>query len=169
MQIKSLLILASLMITLSFSPNQPRAADMEHSDEEAAVLATVQRFFETLMSKDVATARTLLDPEGDFISVRWDDAGERIIRRTSIGEYLQGLAAGTTPYLERMWDPEVRIRGPIATVWAPYDFHIEGIFSHCGIDAFQLLHTEAGWIITGATYTVERDGCGDSPLGPPGS
>jgi hypothetical protein len=31
-------------------------------------------------------------------------------------------------------------------------------------DAFQLPPTEAGWIITGGTYTVERTGCPESPL-----
>ena len=67
----------------------------------------------------------------------------------------------------RAWDSEVRIRGPIPTEWTPYDFHIDGKFSHCGVDAFQLLQTPTGSVITGGTYTVERAGCKASPLGPP--
>jgi hypothetical protein len=164
--IKSLLLLLPVVMTLSCS-HSPKADDPEYSEEEIAVLTTVQRFFETLMTKDVAIARAVLDPEGDFVSVRWNEDGERVVRRTSISDYLQGLESGTDAYLERMWDSEVRIRGPIATVWTPYDFHIDGNFSHCGVDAFQLLRTDTGWIITGATYTAERTGCGESPLGPP--
>jgi len=164
--IKSLLLLLAVVMTPSCS-HSPKAVVPEYSDDEIAVLTTVQRFFETLMTKDVATARSVLDPEGDFISVRWNEDGERVVRRTSISDYLKSLESGTGAYLERMWESEVRVRGPIAIVWTPYDFHVDGNFSHCGVDAFQLLRTEAGWIITGATYTVERTGCEESPLGPP--
>lgn len=140
----------------------------ERTDEETAVLVAVQQFFETMTGKDPAGAREVLDPEGDFVSVRWSEDGERIVRRSSNQAYLDGLEGEAEVYLERMWDSEVRVHGPIATVWTPYDFHIDGQFSHCGVDVFQLLLTEAGWTITGGTYTVERVGCPESPLGPPG-
>jgi len=58
---------------------------------------------------------------------------------------------------ERMWNPEVRIRGFIASVWTPYDFWSDGKFSHCGVDAFNLIKTDEGWRIAGGTYTVERE------------
>jgi len=51
-------------------------------------------------------------------------------------------------------------------VWTPYDFWVDGKFSHCGIDIFDLVKTAEGWKISGATYTVERTGCAASPLGP---
>ena len=34
------------------------------------------------------------------------------------------LVLQARPMYERMWDPEVRIDGPVATLWAPYDFYI---------------------------------------------
>ena len=54
---------------------------------------------------------------------------------------------------ERIWNPEVRVNGLIATVWAPYDFWIDGKFSHCGVDQFDLIKTEEGWKIAGGVYT----------------
>lgn len=132
-----------------------------------AVLTAVERFFETMTAKDAAGARAVLDPEGDFVSVRWNDGGEAVVRRVSNRDYLESLPGETAAYLERVWDSDVRIHGPIAVVWTPYDFHIDGAFSHCGIDVFNLLRTDAGWVITGGTYTVERTGCAPSPLGPP--
>lgn len=167
MRRKSVLSLMAVAMTLSCS-HDPQSANRERTDEEAAVLLAVERFFETMTSKDAAGARAVLDPEGDFVSVRWNEDGERVVRRSSIREYLERLEAEKETYLERMWESEVRIHAPIAVVWTPYDFHIDGKLSHCGIDAFQLLQTEAGWIITTGTYTVERTGCRTSPLGPPG-
>ena len=50
--------------------------------------------------------------------------------------------------------------------FSPYDFHRNGTFSHCGVDAFSLLKTTDGWKSTGTMYTFERTGCEDHPLGP---
>jgi len=50
-------------------------------------------------------------------------------------------------------------------VWAPYDFWRDGKFSHCGVDAFDLIKTDEGWKIAGGGYTLESK-CEPSPLGP---
>jgi hypothetical protein len=52
-------------------------------------------------------------------------------------------------------------------VWAPYDFHIDGQRTHCGVEAFALIRRDSVWQIAGITYTVERRNCSASPLGPP--
>jgi hypothetical protein len=158
------LVLAATSLSCS---RDLQVATHERTEDEAAALMAVQQFFETMTSKNATGARAVLDPEGDFVSVRWTDEGEPIVRRTTNEAYLQGLERGSETYLERMWESEVRVHGPIAVVWTRYDFHIDGKFSHCGIDVFQLLRTETGWTITGGTYTVERTGCAESPLGPP--
>ncbi|TDI37762.1 MAG: nuclear transport factor 2 family protein [Acidobacteria bacterium] len=136
------------------------------SAEEKAVLAAVQGFFDSMVTKDAEAAKKILIPEGRLFSVRVQD-GKKIVRSSSNQDFIDGLAKSDATWLERMWDPEVRIRGDIATVWTPYDFHINGKFSHCGIDAFDLVKKDGAWMISGGTYTVERTGCTDSPLGPP--
>jgi len=156
-----------LLVELKGSP-AAAPAELRRSAEEAEVLSAVQQFFDSMAARDEVAAGRVLDPEGDFVSVRWTEDGRRVDRRTSFRDYLESLGAGTEAYLERIWDAEVRIRGPIAEIWAPYDFHLDRAFRHCGIDALHLLRTERGWILTGGTYTVERANCPESPLGPPG-
>jgi hypothetical protein len=141
------------------------AATLASTPAEAAVLAAVQSFFDSMAAKDVEAAREVLVPEGRFFSVRIID-GEKVVRSLTNEEYLDGLAKSEGDWLERMWDPEVRIRGDLATVWTAYDFHLNGEFSHCGVDAFNLMKIEGTWRITGGSYTVEREGCEASPLGP---
>jgi hypothetical protein len=132
--------------------------------EREAVLKTVQAFFDTMAAKDVEGARKILILEGRFNALRMQD-GKWSIRTFSTDEYLKTLGNGKQAMRERMWNPEVRIRGPIATVWTPYDFWIDGKFSHCGIDAFDLVKTDEGWKLTGGNYTIEAK-CDPSPLGP---
>jgi|APFre7841882724_1041349.scaffolds.fasta_scaffold63712_2 hypothetical protein len=35
---------------------------------------------------------------------------------------------------ERYWSPTVLVRGPIAVVWAPYEFWEDGMTSHCDVE-----------------------------------
>jgi hypothetical protein len=62
-------------------------------------------------------------------------------------------------YRERYWSPEVRIRGGIAVVWAPYEFRIDGETSHCGVDVFDFVKIDGEWRVSNAMWTVEPDAC----------
>ncbi len=130
--------------------------------DREAVLTTVQAFFDTMTAKDVEGARKILMPQGRFHAVRMRDGN---IRSFSNEEYFADLQAAKQTMRERIWNPEVRVHGAIATVWTPYDFWIGGKYSHCGIDAFDLVKTDEGWKIAGGSYTLEEK-CEPSPLGP---
>ena len=75
------------------------------------------------------------------------------------------IRAVGTPH-EAVWDErlrseEVRIDGPLASVWTEYSFYAGADFSHCGVNAFQLARTADGWRIIALTDTRRRDGCPD--------
>ena len=99
-------------------------------------------------------------PEGRVVGV-----GEKRTSNISQEEFAARLATTKdSGYLERMWNPKVNIRGSIANVWADYDFHLNGKFTHCGIDSFSLVKSGGTWKIAGIVYTVETAGCAPSPL-----
>lgn len=132
--------------------------------ERDAVLKTVQTFFDTMTAKDVEGARAILQPQGRFHAIRIRD-GKPDVRAFSNEEYFADLKASKQQMRERIWEPEVRVSGLIAAVRAPYDFWLDGKFSHCGVDQFDLIKTEDGWKIAGGVYTLEAK-CPPSPLGP---
>jgi hypothetical protein len=155
--------LVATTFALCLSAAQTGAAT---SVDEQAVLDTVQRFFDAMADRDVDSTSEVVFSEGRFFSIREED-GVKVIRSFTNQEYMEGLADREPNVVERMWDPEVRIHGGVATVWTPYDFYLDGEFHHCGIDAFDLVNDGTGWKITGGVYTVETSGCAQSPLGPP--
>ena len=132
--------------------------------EREAVMKTVQAFFDTMTARDVDGARQILQPQGRFHAMTMKD-GKPDVRAFANEEYFAQLQASKQKMQERIWNPDVRINGLIANVSAPYDFWIDGKFSHCGVDAFDLIKTEDGWKIAGGVYTVESR-CAPSPLGP---
>ena len=132
--------------------------------EREAVMKTMQAFFDTMTAHDVEGARQILQPQGRFHAMSMTD-GKPDVRAFANEEYFAQLQASKQKMQERIWNPDVRINGLIANVTAPYDFWIDGKFSHCGVDAFDLIKTEDGWKIAGGVYTVESQ-CAPSPLGP---
>jgi hypothetical protein len=130
-----------------------------------SVIATVNEFFRSMTAKDTAAARRVEREDGVSFAVRVRPESTTISRNTT-ERYLQQLANMRDTYVERMWEPTVLIHGPIAVVWAPYDIHRNGQFVHCGVDAFTLIRSKAGWQIATTSYTAEPVGCKPSPLGP---
>jgi hypothetical protein len=154
----SRIICSFVAIALLSLPRQARAQD------SAAVVTVVQQLFDGMASRDTALLRKILLPGASIVSLGSRSGAPNVTMRTD-ADFVKGMGSGTDKLLERIWTPTVMIRNAIATLWAPYDFHINGKFSHCGIDAFSLLKTADGWRIANITYTSERTGCEPSPLG----
>jgi hypothetical protein len=160
-----LFLLAMVSLLLHVPQLAGRVAAQAGSADERDVLAVVQKMFDAMARCDAATARAISMPEGRLY--RLTVGSDESVRSSTFEEFSASLGKCGRKMLERMWSPQVRVHKGIATVWAPYDFWLDGAFSHCGIDSFELAKTSAGWTFTGGLYTVERTGCAPSPLGPP--
>jgi len=154
------LLIGSVLLGCSQSDETLHEAAL--SAEEQLVVTVVERLFNGIESQDTVLLAQLLDAGAQLVSVREVDGAPRWTRRTKV-DFLTGIATNDVTMIERMWDPEVRIDGDVATLWAPYDFHIDGEFSHCGYDGFHLTRQEGRWIISTITYTVRTTGCEYAP------
>lgn len=131
--------------------------------EETDAIATAQHLFDAMAAHNADAARALFTPGAPLTSIR---ANGEISNSTS-EQFVSHVGAAKDTWLERMWNPKVLIRGSLAVVWADYDFHLNGKFSHCGVDSFTLVKGSEGWKISAVAYTTETSGCEPSPLGPP--
>ena len=135
-------------------------------EEREAVLEVLSRFFDAMTRRDPGVWRKIMLPDGMTYSQRHQpDGSKELARRTNLF-LIENLSQGTGLLQERIWEPVVMVHRSIAVVWAPYDFHIDGKFSHCGVDVFELLKVSGKWKLGNALWTVERDRCEPSPLGP---
>jgi hypothetical protein len=151
------LILAALAATLGASPAFAQ-------DDRADILATVQRLFDGMQRRDTALLRSAFIPGAKLVGVRTRQDGQSVVQQVTEQQFAEFVARDTRgTWLERTFDPEVRIDGTLATVWTAYDFHLGTEFSHCGVDAFQLLKTADGWRIISLADTFQRTGCPARP------
>lgn len=135
------------------------ASDAEDGGgDHGAVLRATDALFQAMQARDTAALRTLMHPRAQIVSVAATGTAVR-----SADEWIRGLSRSTDELIERMWDPEVRIDGDLATLWAPYDFHLGERFSHCGMDAFQFVREGGAWKMIAVTFTRRTTGCEERP------
>lgn len=132
------------------------------SDEDA-VLKVVQKTFDAMAAHDGVALYEVFLPEATIVAVLPDGK----LRQIRGDEFIQRTVSSQEKILERMWDAMVSVNAGVATLVAPYDFHREGKFSHCGVDAVTLLKTPSGWRISHIFFTMVTEGCPASPLGKP--
>lgn len=163
-----LLALALLSVFLvQASQARAQAPTPGPGSTEAELIRMAEEFMRALSAKDTATLSGLMVEDATLHSVREGAEGPEI-RLSTRADFLNSLGGDERELLERIWDPTVLVSGSVAVVLAPYDFYVEGQFSHCGTDVFTFLKGAEGWRVTGVTYDVIREGCPPSPLGPPG-
>jgi hypothetical protein len=129
-------------------------------NERAAILEVAEKVFAAVNTQNPDDWRALQLPQGTTLSFRPHASGEQEMRMASNEEFIAGLQKNEHDYRE-FWtaEPTVLIRGPIAVVWGAYEFTIDGKFSHCGIDAIDMVKLEGEWKVANIMWTVEKDNC----------
>ena len=62
---------------------------------------------------------------------------------------------------ERITFDVVKVDGPLAIAWTPYNFYYKGQFSHCGVNSFQLVRFNGEWKIQYLIDTRKKQGCSE--------
>ena len=126
-------------------------AHMPTEAESADILAVLQEFFDGLAGDPELIANAV---EPNIVMQSTDARGGTVVFGSSTLEgLLQRVETSEVLMTERMWDPEVRVAGALATVWTPYDFYVGSEFSHCGIDVATLMRRDGGWKIINLNWT----------------
>jgi len=138
-------------------------AGPDRSEVETQILAVVDASLERISEEDFEGLAGLL-AEGAIV------AGVREGRPPSVRTRAEEAATRTDADLvERGFDADVRISGPVAMAWVPYDFYRDGTWSHCGVDVYSIARIEGAWKIVSIVYSVEQPpACRRHPDGPPG-
>jgi len=144
-----------LSISLAVAPAPAQSLEDE-------VLEVVDRLMMSIGDADSVTAASLFHPEARLVII---DSGteRRSVRVSPTQAFTSTVAQSAGRFEERVWDPQVLFDGDLALVWAPYDFHVDGQFSHCGVDAFHLTRGAEGWRFISIIYTRRTEGCERPP------
>lgn len=141
---------------------EERTEPVDEAADEAAVLAVVHGLFDAMRAKDVAAVESSFHPDARLVTTAYQD-GEPVVASVPASRLVRSVASAPGDLNEVIWGEEVRIRDNLATVWTEYNFFMDDELHHCGVNAFQLARTSAGWTIVQISDTRRAEGCTPRP------
>jgi hypothetical protein len=122
------------------------------------VLKVVTNLFDGMRKKDTTLMRSQFAPQARLMSAHTQN-GNPVVSESPIDGWLASVGRSQQSLDERIFDPEVRVDGNLATAWMKYEFWANNAFSHCGYNSFQLARTSGGWKIIHVADSRRTDGC----------
>jgi Putative lumazine-binding len=148
---KSIVIITAL-ITCSFVS---RAQTTEDS-----VKVAVKLLFDGMMSSDSAKIQNAFADSAILQSISIKD-GKIVIQNEMVKDFVASISKLPKDAAdERILFETIKIDGPLASVWTPYKFYYKGVFSHCGVDSYQLVRINGVWKIQYLIDTRRKIPCG---------
>ncbi len=146
------LVLAAFIICCSVT-----AAQNRQELEEELIKEKVDQFFRALEKQDTVLLKKLWFQEGQV----WTIDNTTQARTHSMRFFKEDLKRFDPKIVlqERALSYEIKVHNGMAMAWIPYEFHVNGKFSHCGVDIFSLLKKDQDWKFISASYTVEEKDC----------
>lgn len=128
------------------------AAGQSTSD---SVCQRVQTLFDAMRRSDAATVKDCFTATARLETVKAGGLETETIE--NFAQLFAKLSPGDAD--ERIEFEAVHIDGDLATVWTPYQFYFRSKFSHCGVNALQLLRIEGKWKIHSIIDTRRKQPC----------
>jgi hypothetical protein len=149
-------LLFSLLV--SHAPVKKDSVILPSSPAEE-VKAVIVLLFQSMEKGDSTTLGSLFHASARLQTIS-NRRGEVFLSDESITSFKQIVATPhPEPYLEKVISWKIDVEDELAAVWTPYEFYVGKKFSHCGVNAFQLMKTAQGWKIIQITDTRKNE-CG---------
>lgn len=131
----------------------------QKADDSKDALAVINKLWEAMTAHKPADIVALHTAEAQLVAIMKTKEGKSVIRTIKAEDFSKNFAEKKAEVLEDMYAPKTEVSGDFAQVWGRYVFFVNGKISHCGVNAFHLVRTDAGWKIAGAASTMEPQGC----------
>lgn len=127
---------------------------------EDSVKATVNNLFKAMRAADASGLRAVFHDKAILQTISRDKEGETSIVNESLEDFIASISSLKKDSAdERTIFDVIKIDGPLAIVWTPYNFYYNGKFSHCGVNSFQLVRVNSRWKVQYLIDTRRRTGC----------
>ena len=115
---------------------------------ELKIFYMVKTFFEGFHAKDTLKIKSVCHSEMKLQSIMEGKKGTKLVEEKS-SEFLKSIV--TFPkelkFEEKIVNYSIQIDGAMAHAWTPYEFYINGVISHSGVNAFTFFKENNIWKI----------------------
>lgn len=145
------LLLVIALVATSFVSSAQTAED--------SIKMTINKLFDGMKASDAAAIKAAFTDSAILQSVG-NKNGKLTIENEVVADFADFVAKQPKGAAdERITYDVIKIDGPLAMVWAQYKFYFNGVFSHCGVDSFQMIKIDGVWKIQYLIDTRRKKGC----------
>lgn len=135
-----------LLLIILIAPNWSFAQVHENNIKQ-----TILTFFEGMQKSDTSIINNCLHKTARFQTALLNNkTKETKLENQPLDSFLQQvlhIKKRNIKIEERVTQFDIKVDYPMASVWANYEFYLDGKLSHKGVDAFQLFYENNSWKI----------------------
>lgn len=128
--------------------------------EEAAVKKVVETFFEGFHKQDSLLMKSVLADEVVLQTTGRNKKGKTQFKNEKISRLITSIVSipDSVSFEEKLTTWSIQVDRTMANAWVGYEFWLNGQFSHCGINSFQMVNFDGDWKII---YLIDTRGKSD--------
>lgn len=141
--------------------NPIKGQQREFSKDQIEVENVILKLFDGMREGDSSKVAKVFHKNVKMLSSYKNKEGVDTIKEGMLSSFLKAIG---TPHDkiwdEKIWNTSIHVDGSIAQVWTDYAFYVGNEFSHCGVDAFDLIQNKNGdWKIIHLMDTRKKKNC----------
>ncbi|MEO6611300.1 MAG: nuclear transport factor 2 family protein [Chitinophagaceae bacterium] len=127
---------------------------------EDSVKAVINRMFTGMKNADPILLKSSFADSILLQTISRTKEGALVVRNEDPAGFIDFISKETPGNAdERISFDVIKVDGPLAIAWTPYNFYYKGQFSHCGVNSFQLVRFNGEWKIQYVIDTRRKQGC----------
>jgi hypothetical protein len=127
---------------------------------EDSIKITVNKMFSGMKKADAVLLKSSFSDSAILQTITRNKEGNTMVKNEDVAAFIDFVSKQTPGAAdERIVFETIKIDGPLAIAWTPYNFFYNGKFSHCGVNSFQLVRLSGEWKIQYIIDTRRRGEC----------
>jgi len=127
---------------------------------EDSVKTVINRMFTGMKNADAGLLKSCFADSMVLQTISRNKEGQLIVRNEEPAGFIDFVSKESVGNAdEKITFDLVKVDGPLAIAWTPYNFYYKGVFSHCGVNSFQLVRFNGEWKIQYLIDTRRKQGC----------
>lgn len=125
-----------------------------------SVKNAVNDLFVAMKTADQALLASCFADSAVLQTITKNKAGQLIVVNEKVADFAASIGRFAKGDLdEQISFDVVKVDGDLAIAWTPYKFYLKTVFSHCGVNSFQLVKQKNGWKIQYLIDTRRKSNC----------
>lgn len=142
---------------------QAQGSKDSDTDSKEAVKKVIETFFEGFHKQDSTTINSTVADQVVLQTTGRNPQGKTMFRTEEFSKFIHSIIniPDSIQFEEKLTSFSIQVDRTMANAWVGYEFWLNGNFSHCGINSFQLVNFDGEWKIIYLIDTRGKEGCLD--------